>query len=155
MHDVTIRKNLGHPWTDLFPLVLDIERYPQFVPGCTRVSVLSRQEAKAGRIEIVSRMTVGLLPVQISYTNLTVADQSARRISVESTDGPLRHLHVLWRFEPAGDSRTLIAFTASYQFRNPIVAHLADSAFGALFGQIVDAFEHRADRVLRPAHAHP
>jgi len=146
MPSVTIRKSVAHEWDALFALVLDVERYPQFVPGCARVRVLGRHEPAPGRVAIDSRMTVGALPLQFSYANRTDADRPARRIAVVSTDGPLRHLHVTWRFEPRGRSRTEIGFAASYEFRNPIVAALASGALERLFGQIVDAFERRANR---------
>jgi ribosome-associated toxin RatA of RatAB toxin-antitoxin module len=63
---------------------------------------------------------------------------------VDSTDGPLRNLHVTWQFEPCGPARSAIAFSADYEFRNPIVARLAAGAFEALFRRTIDAFEQRA-----------
>jgi coenzyme Q-binding protein COQ10 len=146
MPSVTIRKSVGHDWEALFALVLDLERYPRFVPGCARVRVLARRELAPGRVEIVSRMTVGVPPLQFSYTNRTEADHAARRVRVVSTDGPLRHLLVEWRFEPRERAVTEIGFAANYEFRNPVVTALASGALEQLFGQIVDAFERRANR---------
>ncbi len=133
----------------MFALVVDIERYPQFVPGCTGEKIYSRREIRPGCTEIVSRMTVGVPPMQFGYTNRTLADDSARRITVDSTDGPLRNLHVTWRFEPCGPARTLVDFCAEYEFHNPIVARLASGAFEALLRKTVDAFERRARLRLR------
>ncbi len=155
MHTITLRKPLAHPWQDMFALVLDIERYPQFVPGCARVQVLQRHHPDNGPIEIVSRMTVGVLPLQIGYTNVTRADRTERWISVDSTDGPMRHLHALWRFDPLDPRSTRVSFGVSYDFRNPVIARLASGAFESMFARIIDAFEHRADRMAaagRPAH---
>jgi coenzyme Q-binding protein COQ10 len=128
----------------MFALVMDIERYPQFVPGCTNEHVQSRRETGAGCTEIISRMTVGVPPMQFGYTNRTLGDPEARRITVDSTDGPLRKLHVTWQFEPRGPARSEIVFNAEYEFHNPIVARLASGAFESLFRRIVDAFERRA-----------
>jgi len=100
----------------MFALVLDIERYPQFVPGCTHEQILARREISPGCTEIISRMTVGVPPLQFGYTNRTLGDWEARRITVDSTDGPLRSLHVVWQFEPCGPVRTDIGFTADYEF---------------------------------------
>jgi ribosome-associated toxin RatA of RatAB toxin-antitoxin module len=94
-------------------------------------------------------MTVGVPPMQFGYTNRTLADATARRITVDSTDGPLRCLHVIWQFEPCGPARTLIDFSAEYEFHNPIVARLASGAFEALLRKTVDAFERRARLHLR------
>jgi coenzyme Q-binding protein COQ10 len=128
----------------MFALVMDIERYPQFVPGCTNEQIRSRCEISPTCTEIISRMTVGVPPVQFGYTNRTLGNREARRITVDSTDGPLRKLHVTWQFEPCGPGRSEIVFNAEYEFHNPIVARLASGAFESLFRRIVDAFERRA-----------
>jgi coenzyme Q-binding protein COQ10 len=149
MRTIAIRRTVEHGWAEMFGLVLDIERYPQFVPGCTGEQVYSRRELRPGCTEILSRMTVGVPPMQFGYTNRTVGDDSARRITVDSTDGPLRNLHVIWRFDPCGPARTLVDFSAEYEFHNPIVARLASGAFEALLRKTVDAFERRARLRLR------
>jgi len=147
MHAINIRKSLGHDWEDLFAIVQDIARYPQFVPCCTQVRILTTTNPTPESTEIISRMTVGLQPVQVSYTNRTLADRNLRRISVDSTDGPMRHLHVLWRFEPHGARRTDVNFAASYEFRSRLLTGLAAGVFDRLFGQMVDAFERRAGQL--------
>jgi coenzyme Q-binding protein COQ10 len=144
MRTISINRLVDHEWTDMFALVTDVERYPQFVPGCTDDKIYSRRDIRPGCIEIISRMTVGMPPLQFGYTNRTLCDRDARRITVDSMDGPLRKLQVTWQFEPCGPSRTRVGFSANYEFRNPIVAHLATGAFEALFSKIVDAFERRA-----------
>jgi len=149
MPAVTVRRLLNHEWTYLFALVQDVQHYPRFVPGCRHVRLLTQKDLTAERTEIMSRMTVGMLPLQFSYTNRTIADRGTRRITVDSTDGPLSFLHVLWRFEPGGERRTQIAFTAGYEFRNPVVARLAAGALEGLFSPIVDAFAHRADALRK------
>ncbi len=144
MRTISIRRTVDQAWADMFALVMDIERYPQFVPGCTNEQIRSRTEIGHGRTEVISRMTVGVPPVQFGYTNRTLGDLPARRITVNSTDGPLRKLHVTWQFEPCGPARSTIVFNAEYEFHNPIVARLASGAFESLFRRIVDAFERRA-----------
>jgi coenzyme Q-binding protein COQ10 len=149
MRTIAIHRTVGHDWADMFALVLDIERYPQFVPGCTHDQIYARRELRPGCTEIISRMTVGIPPMQFGYTNRTLGDRQVRRITVDSTDGPLRNLHVTWQFEPCGPARSEIAFTADYEFRNPIVARLAAGAFESLFRRTIDAFEQRARLRLR------
>ncbi|MFL5287406.1 MAG: type II toxin-antitoxin system RatA family toxin [Rhodopila sp.] len=149
MRTIAIRRTVDQDWAAMFALVLDIERYPQFVPGCTHEQILARREISPGCTEIISRMTVGVPPLQFGYTNRTLGDWEARRITVDSTDGPLRSLHVVWQFEPCGPVRTDIGFTADYEFRNPVVARLAAGAFESLFRRTIDAFERRARLRLR------
>jgi coenzyme Q-binding protein COQ10 len=148
MADIHIIKHFHHRWDDLFELVLDIGRYPAFVPHCTEVEVLSHHEDDLARTTILSRMTVGLSVLRVSYMNRTVADLERRRIDVESIDGPLRYLRVVWKFDAEGDEDTEIHFSADYEFSNPLLAVVAPPAFDHMFGEIVNAFERRADELF-------
>jgi coenzyme Q-binding protein COQ10 len=147
-HDVKIVRHIHHRWVDLFNLVLDVERYPAFVPHCSEIKLYSRKVVDASRTIIVSRMSVGLSALEVSYANRTVGDLAARRIDVEAIDGPLRHLHVVWTFEPDGDDWSRVGVCVDYAFGSTILAALASRAFEAMFGEIVDAFERRADRLF-------
>lgn len=146
MPRIRILKRLPHDWTVLFKLVADMERYPEFVPNCRDVRVFSRKTDEAGRTLVLSRMTVGVSRFETSYANRTIADTAARRISIESIDGPLRSLQVLWTFTPV-DEKTNIEFTAEYEFSSRIFAALASRLFDGLFGAMVDAFARRADEI--------
>ena len=143
-----ITKRIGHRWADLFKLVLDMESYPAFVPHCRQVTVLSRRAEDAAKTVIVSRMTVGLAALEVSYSNRAIGDAAARLIEVEAIDGPLRYLRVVWRFNPDGDDRTEIDFSVDFEFSNLILAAVASRVFSSMFGEMVDAFERRADRLF-------
>jgi len=147
MAEFETSKLIRHVWSDLFDLVLDVPRYPEFVPHCRAVRLLSRKTHEPDLTVIVSRMTVGFAALEVSYANRTTADPTSRRISVDALDGPLRHLHALWRFEPRDDNRTELHFAVDYAFSNPLLAALASRLFAAMFGEIVNAFERRADRL--------
>jgi coenzyme Q-binding protein COQ10 len=146
--DVAVVKHISHRWSDLFDLVLDLEYYPAFVPHCRAVKVFSRKLDDRGRTLVISRMTVGVSALEVGYVNRTTGDRDARRIEVEALDGPLRHLHVIWTFTPDGEDRTRVEFTVDYEFGNPVLAAVASRVFDAMFADIVDAFERRADRLL-------
>jgi coenzyme Q-binding protein COQ10 len=143
------RKRIPHHWSDLFGLVADLESYPKFVPCCQATHVLSRKGHGTDKTLIVSRMTVGISALHVSYANRTLADLRERRITVESADGPLRHLCVLWDFTPVGDEVTDVSFKVSYEFSSPMLAVLASGIFESMFRQIIDAFEERADHLFR------
>jgi coenzyme Q-binding protein COQ10 len=151
---VSVARRIRHRWSDLFGLVLDLERYPAFVPHCGAVKVYSRAE-EGGRTVIVSRMTVGVGGFEMSYVNRTSADAETRRIEVTATDGPLRRLTVLWTFEADGEDWTRVGFSVDYAFNSAILSALASRAFDAMFGEILTAFERRADRLCgRASHTH-
>jgi len=152
MAHLRIAKRLRHDWTALFKLVADMESYPAFVPNCRHVRVFSRRTDQAGRTIVLSRMTVGVSRLEVSYANRTIADFAARRISVNSIDGPLRRLRVAWTFTPA-EEETDVEFTADYEFGSRIFAALASRLFDGLFGAMVEAFARRADALFGDAPA--
>ncbi len=135
---------LGYRWSELFDLVLDVKSYPEFVPHCRAVRMVSREVQEPGRTVIVSRMTVGFLRFEIDYANRTTGDEIGHRISVEAIDGPIRYLRVGWNFEPVGEDHTKLHFSVNYEFNNPVLRVVASQAFNAMFGQILNAFERRA-----------
>jgi len=139
---------LHHRWNDLYDLVLDIERYPAFVPGCRAVRVYSRTAAPAGRTVIVSRTTVGVAGFDVSYASRTTGDAVARRIEVKALDGPLRRLDALWTFDPDGNEWTSVGFAVDYAFDRATLSAIASRAFAAMFDEILAAFERRADRLF-------
>jgi coenzyme Q-binding protein COQ10 len=149
MGNLTVRKRIRHHWSDLFGLVADLESYPKFVPCCQATKVLARTGDGTGTTAIMSRMTVGVSALHVSYANRTLADLRERRITVESVDGPLRHLRAVWEFTPDGDEWTNVSFTVSYEFSSPMLAVLASGIFESMFRQILDAFEQRADKQFR------
>jgi coenzyme Q-binding protein COQ10 len=149
MANIEVRKRIGHHWADLFGLVADIEKYPEFVPCCQRTHVLTREADRAGKTVIVSRMTVGVSALRVSYANRTIADLPGRRIDVHAIDGPVRRLDVAWTFNPDGETATDVDFSVSYAFSNPMLGAVASNMFELMFRQIVDAFEKRADRLFR------
>src|SRR4249919_3922739 len=111
MPEVKITKHVAHRWADMFKLVLDVESYPVFVPYCQQVKLLSHRAESSSDTIIVSRMTVGLSALRVSYSNRTHGDFAGRIIKVEAIDGPFRFLRVVWRFTPHADHRTRIDFS--------------------------------------------
>jgi coenzyme Q-binding protein COQ10 len=141
-------RRLHHRWNDLYDLVLDIERYPAFVPGCRAVKIYSRAAAPAGRTVIVSRMTVGVAGLYVSYASRITGDAGARRIEVKAFEGPLRRLDAVWTFEPDGEEWTNVGFSVGYAFNSAILSAVASRGFAAMFDEILAAFQRRADRLF-------
>ena len=149
MTSVQTGKIVNYPWSDLFDLVLDVQSYPEFVPRCREVRLLSRRVKEPGVTIIISRMTVGFLAFEIGYSNRTTGDSIRRRINVEALDGPMRYLNAVWSFEPRDEDHTQVHFSVSYEFSNPLLAAVASRVFGAMFSEILNAFERRAARLFR------
>jgi coenzyme Q-binding protein COQ10 len=148
MSAITVTKRVEHSWLDLFQLVLDVESYPSFVPYCCEVRLLSRRSETPTRTVIVSRMTVGLSALRVSYANRTTGDLINRRIAISSIDGPLRSLDAAWRFDPETEQCCKVTFSVDYQFSSRMLEALVSRMFSGMFSQILDAFEHRADELF-------
>ena len=139
---------LGYGWSELFDLVLDVESYPEFVPNCRAVKMVSSKREEPGKTIIISRMTVGFLALRVDYANRTTGDEIVRRISVEALDGPMRYLRVRWDFEAVDEDHTRLHFSVDYEFNNPVLGAVASRAFSAMFGENLNAFERRAARLF-------
>jgi len=130
-----------HTPEQMFELVNDFERYPEFLPGCRRASVVER-----GDDYLVGRMTLAKGGVEQSVTTRNDLERP-ERIDLSLVDGPFKRLSGRWRFRAMGEDACKIELEMSFEFSN----RLLGMAFGRLFqqvaGQLVDAFTRRADQV--------
>lgn len=108
MPNLPTSKLVPYAWSDLFNLVLDLKSYPEFVPHCRAVRLLSCKREGPHTTIIVSRMTVGFLAFEVAYTNRAIGDALKRSTTVEN--GPLQYLHAVWSFEPRDENHTACIF---------------------------------------------
>ncbi|MCB1490859.1 MAG: type II toxin-antitoxin system RatA family toxin [Rhodobiaceae bacterium] len=130
---------------DMFALVADVERYPEFVPLCAAMSVLSREPLENGGEEITARMTAAYKAVSETFTSRVVTDPDANVITVEYLDGPFQHLENRWSFKPLGERRCEVDFFIAYQFRSRALELLMGAMFDRAFRKFAEAFEARAN----------
>ena len=143
----------------MFYLVADVERYPEFLPLCESLIVLSRR-VEGGLTILEARMGVGYKAIRETFTSrvtLTPAAPSnmpaTPSILVEYLDGPFRRLENRWRFIPTVGGSD-IDFYVDYEFRSPVLAILMGAMFDKAFRQFASAFEERARQVYgQPAAA--
>jgi ribosome-associated toxin RatA of RatAB toxin-antitoxin module len=133
----------------MFELINDVERYPEFVPWCTRSSVVSRDEQG-----VVARLDVKRGPLQSHFTTRNRL-QAPDRLTMELVEGPFRRLNGLWTITPirAPDGKDLgcrVELDMSFEFSNALTAALLEPVFEHTAASLVDAFVTRA-RNLRVA----
>jgi coenzyme Q-binding protein COQ10 len=128
----------------MFALVADIEKYPEFLPLCTGLTVRSRKE-KDGRTLLVADMSVGYKAIRESFTTQVYLKPDKQLIDVKYIDGPFKYLQNHWRFDPAPDGGTEVHFFIDYEFKSRILGALMGSMFDRAFRMFADAFEKRAD----------
>lgn len=127
----------------LFDLVADIERYPEFLPWCVACRVTKRE----GPV-IWGDLMVGFKVFRETFTSKVTLDRPDR-IHVEYVDGPFRYLNNHWRFLPEqGGEATTIDFYIDFEFRSRLLQKVATTVFNEAVRRMVGAFEARAHEVF-------
>lgn len=138
---------VNHSADDMFRLVADVERYPEFVPLCQDLHVRGRKELADGRSVLVADMTVAYKLFKETFTSRVELRPDERTILVEYLDGPFKHLENKWTFEEAGEGASAVGFYISYEFRSRTLGSLMGVMFDKAFRKFSSAFEARADEV--------
>lgn len=135
----------------MFDLVADVERYPEFVPLCERLTIRTRRD-REGTTLLVADMTVAYKMIRESFATQVLLDPDQRQIDVEYIDGPFRFLRNRWRFEddPKGCK---VVFFIEYEFKNRALGMVMGSMFDYAFRRFAVAFEERAAKVYGAAGA--
>ena len=144
-HSTTRR--VRHAATDMFDLVADVERYPEFVPLCRSLKVRQRRSGPDGVEVLIADMTAAYKLISETFTSRVTLDRAHLSILVEYLDGPFSRLENRWTFRPAGEGSCEVEFFISYEFRSRTLALLMGSMFDLAFRRFAAAFEQRADLV--------
>jgi len=139
------KRRVRHAAQQMFDLVADVERYPEFVPLCQSLRVRQRTTKDDGTEVIVADMTVSFKLVRESFTSKVTLDRSNLKILVEYLRGPFSNLENRWTFESKSDTECDVGFFLSYEFKSRVLAMLMGSMFDTAFGRFSAAFEKRAD----------
>jgi len=129
---------LSHTPEQMFDLVADIERYPEFLPWCLSTHILERDGNT-----LKADMAIGFKVFREKFTTRVELDRPGR-IDVSYTRGPFKYLRNHWIFEAAEDGNCRIDFFIDFQFRNRLLQRLIGAVFNEAVGIMVSAFEKRA-----------
>jgi coenzyme Q-binding protein COQ10 len=141
------KRRVKHSASDMFELVADVEKYPQFVPLCRSLRVRRRTEGGEGIETIVADMTVAYKVMRETFTSRVTLDHANLQILVEYLDGPFSRLENRWDFHPAGEKLCDVEFFIAYEFKSRVLAMLMGTMFELAFRRFAEAFERRADAV--------
>jgi coenzyme Q-binding protein COQ10 len=147
MPEFSTRRRVRHNATDMFDLVADVERYPQFVPLCSAMKLRSRTEQPDGKVVIVAEMTVAYKLIRETFRSRATLDRANLRILVEYLDGPFSRMENRWEFHPAGEALCDVKFFIAYEFRSRMLGMLMGAMFDTAFRRFAVAFEKRADEI--------
>jgi len=146
MPQFSTKRRVRHAATDMFDLVADVEKYPEFVPLCSALSVRSRAE-KDGKTILVADMKVAYKIISETFTSRVTLDRANLKILVEYLNGPFRRMQNRWTFYPVEERTCNVEFFIDYEFRSRTFAALMGAMFDAAFRRFASAFERRADDI--------
>jgi len=144
------RRSVPHSADEMFDLVADVERYPEFLPLCEGLAVRSRKE-RDGKELLIADMTVGYKAIRETFTTQVLLNRAEHAIDVKYIDGPFRYLDNRWRFEPLPEGGSTVHFFIDYEFKSRILGALMGSMFDRAFRMFTDAFEKRAAAIYPAA----
>ena len=122
----------------LYRLVADVERYPEFLPWCLAARIRKRDETW-----LVADLVIGFRMIRERFTSHVALDEDQRKIDVVYAEGPFKHLENHWRFE-AHEEGCLIDFYVDFEFRSKLLQTLIEGLFHEAVKRMVGAFEARA-----------
>jgi len=142
MPSASIKKKIPCSKKNLIEMVLDIEKYPEFVPWCLDGKIHDETD-KGNTIEIKADLTIGKSFFRDTYKSFVVYNKSKDSIYVTNIDGPLKHLENEWFFRQDGDASE-VEFHVDFELKNKILNVLMIKSFDIGLKKIADAFEKRA-----------
>ena len=140
-------RRVKHSPAEMFALVADVEKYPQFLPLCEGLVVRRRTPREGGGEVLLADMTVGYKAIRETFTTQVLLNKAERVIDVKYIDGPFKYLDNRWRFEAREEGGSNVNFFIDYEFKSRILGALMGSMFDRAFRMFTEAFEKRADTI--------
>ena len=131
----------------IIDLVLDIEKYPIFVPFCLDSKIYEKKE-KGDLLLIVADLTIGKGPLKDTYKSDVKYNKKEDSIYVTNLDGPLNHLENKWYFKEK-NNLTEISFEIDFELKNDFLNIIMTKSFQFALDKIADAFQKRAEDLFK------
>jgi coenzyme Q-binding protein COQ10 len=142
-------RHLPYTPEQMFDLVADVPRYPEFLPWVSAIRVRSNSDT-----EMVADMIVGFKGLRETFTS-QIAKQRPGHLRVDYLDGPLKYLNNDWKFRSDGQSGCLVDFCVDFAFKNRMFEMLAGQVFDRALRKMIGAFEERAAKLYADSSTAP
>ena len=143
MPKASVKRSIECKKEQLIDLVLDIEKYPQFVPFCLDSKIYEKAE-KEDFLSIIADLTIGKGPFKDTYKSDVKFNKKENTIYVTNLDGPLKHLENKWHFKEE-NSITEVSFDVDFELKNDFLNIVMTKSFQFGLDKIADAFQKRAE----------
>ena len=145
MPKASVTRHIARDKQTLIDFVLDIEKYPEFIPFCIDSKVYETND-NGNEIEIIADLTIGKRPFIDTYKSDVRYDKKNDSIHVTNIDGPLKHLENNWIFVEK-DNLTEVKFDVDFEIRNKFLNLIMEKSFQFGLNKIADAFQKRAEEI--------
>ena len=146
MPKASVKRSIECKKEQLIELVLDIEKYPTFVPFCLGAKVYEKK-VKGDLVLIVADLTIGKGPFQDTYKSDVKFNKKDDSIYVTNLDGPLKHLENKWYFKQ-DNKITEVSFEVDFELKNHFLNIVMTKSFQFGLDKIADAFQKRAEELF-------
>lgn len=140
------QKHLPYSADQMFDLVMDVERYPEFLPWCLKCKILQETDQFT-----LANLVIGYGLIREWFTSKVHAEKN-QKIEVEYINGPLEYLSNKWEFISQPDGGCLIDFYVDFKFKNPLLEKLMGAFFQEIVKRMVSSFTKRADELYGSSH---
>jgi coenzyme Q-binding protein COQ10 len=147
MSSASIKKIISCNKKNLIEMILDIEKYPFFVPWCLSGRVHERKETE-DFIEIKADLKVGKKFINETYSSLVLYSKKKDLVTVTNIKGPLKYLKNEWKFKEI-NSKTQLEFSIDFELKNSFLNMIMKKYFKLGLNKITDAFEERAIKLYK------
>jgi coenzyme Q-binding protein COQ10 len=145
MPKASVKRIIDKEKDKLIEFVLDIEKYPEFIPFCLGSKVYERKEEN-NQILIIADLTIGKGPFSDTYKSDVRFNKNEDTINVTNLDGPLEHLQNNWKFVE-NNNITEVYFDVDFEIKNKFLNLLMEKSFEFGLNKIADAFQKRAETI--------
>jgi coenzyme Q-binding protein COQ10 len=145
MPKASVKRNINKKKDKLIEFVLDIEKYPEFIPFCLGSKVYDRKEENNQTL-IIADLTIGKGPFNDTYKSDVRFNKKDDTINVTNLDGPLKYLQNNWKFIE-NNNMTEVYFNVDFEIKNKFLNLLMEKSFEFGLNKIADAFQKRAETV--------
>ena len=146
MPKASVKRSIECKKEQLIDLVLDIEKYPQFVPFCLNSKIYEKKK-KGDLLLIIADLTIGKGPFKDTYKSDVQYNKKEDLIYVTNLDGPLKHLENKWYFKEENNV-TEVSFDVDFELKNHFLNIIMTKSFQFGLAKIADAFQKRADELF-------
>ena len=149
MPKASVKRLIDCKKEQLIDLVLDIEKYPEFVPFCLGSKIYEKKD-KGDQLLIIADLTIGKGPFKDTYKSDVKFNKNEDSIYVTNLDGPLKHLENKWHFKEI-NNLSEVSFEIDFELKNDFLNIIMTKSFQLGLNKIADSFQKRAEELFSKA----